>query len=222
MQSSEHNLPPALQSPDFPAAVVRALQRIYEVSQERHDPDVGDDALTFGIHVWKSGVLFLGAAIKAIGGSTEVVNQSLAMRFGDVELRHHKLGDSETDDPSSSFPNHAGPAARMPGRSEDVQLELPLPDDEEPRVYFDWVIGSYGNPEDGLRAVRLQAVGDQRAFDGTISRWESVITLFDASVGAALPLSPNTTIAPAADVEITPEPDVALHPEAPEQQAEGA
>jgi hypothetical protein len=190
------------------------LQRTYEVSQEHHDPSVGHDNLSFGTLVWRSGNFFLSAAVKAMGGSAEVINQSLQMRFGDVELRHHKLGISEEDDFWHSFPNHPGPAARMLGRSANVQLELQLPE-EEIREFFDWVLGSYGNPEDGLRAVVLHAVGGSRALDGTISRWEAVIPLFDARVGAALPVSAVSLERPvAAEVEVAPEPGVELHSEA--------
>lgn len=206
------HLPQELRSEEVQAALVRALQQTYEVSQEHHDPSVGHDNLSFGTLVWRSGNFFLGRAVKAAGGSAEVNNQSLQMRFGQVELRHHKLGISEEDDYWSSFPNHPGPAARMLGRSV-LQLEIPL-SGEPIREYHDWVLGSYGNPEDGLRAVVLHAVGNSRALDGTISRWEAVVPLFDARVGAALPVSPLSIERPAAAaVEVTPEPAIALHPE---------
>lgn len=215
MSSSSQHLPEQLRDPAFQARVVRALLRTYEVSQERHDLGVGDDLMTFGIHVWKSGAFFLGPAIVTSGGTAEVLNQSLALRIADVEMRHHKLGDSELDNPRTCFPHHAGPAARMIGRATTEQLELELPKNEAEagRVYLDWVIGSYGNPEDGLRAVRFQAVGSQRALDGTISRWEAVETIFDASAGTIIMPIDNITENNDSNVpnmEITPEPDVEL------------
>lgn len=214
------HLPQMLQSGDVQVALVEALERAYDISQERHDPLVGDDAMTFGIHVWKSGAHFLAEAVVAAGGTAELVNQSLAMRLGDVELRHHKLGDSELDNPETAFPNHPGPAARMAGRAVGVQLELDLQEEEATasQIYLDWVLGSYGNPEDGLRAVRLQAVGSNRALDGTISRWEDVVTLYDASLGLFLPLATPYTEA-AADVEITPEPEIRLRRDEAERDA---
>jgi hypothetical protein len=221
MNPSQQHLPPELRDPTVPAALVRALQTAYEVSQDRHDPSVGDDAMTFGIHVWKSGAHYLAAAVTDAGGDTALINQSLSMRFGDAELRHHKLGDTENDNPSTSFPNHAGPAARMHGRASDaVQLELELPEAEavERRMYLDWVLGSYGNPADGLRAVRLQAVGEHRALDGTISRWEDVVTLFDVSLGTSLAAPPIAADMP--PEEITPEPDVELQPDQDERDDE--
>jgi hypothetical protein len=210
MESSQQHLPPELLDADVQATLVRALQSTYEVSRERHDPTVGDDAMTFGIHVWKSGAHYLATAVSDAGGETALVNQSLSMRFGDVELRHHKLGDSQNDNPRTSFPGHAGPAARMPGRASDgVQLDLPLQVAER-RMYLDWVLGSYGNSEDGLCAVRLQAVGEHRALDGTISRWEDVVTLFDVSLETSLAAPPTAANLP--PEEITPEPDVELQP----------
>jgi hypothetical protein len=203
--------------------LVRALPRTYQVSQDRHDPGEGDDAMTFGIHVWKSGVHYLRSAVTAFGGTAEVMNQSLAMRIEDVELRHHKLGDSETDNPEASFPHHAGPAARMAGRAAGVQLDLPLSHEGQVAapVYLDWVLASYGNPEEGLRAVRLQAVGCHRALDGTISRWEDIVTLYDASLGAELPTMLPSVDVPRAPVEVTPEPGVELLEGAEEQHLDG-
>lgn len=220
MQSSEHHLPEQLRSPEFQSAVVRALQDTYEVSQDRHDPDVGDDGMTFGTHIWRSGIHFLQPAIRGIGGTAEEVQRSLWMKLGDAELRHHKHGESELDDPWASFPGNRGPAARMEGRARLLEPELALEfPDQDGRIFFDWVIGSYGNPEDGLRAVRLHAVGGHHALDGTISRWEAVYTLFDISSSPAI-VAPPAPVAPAADVEITPEPAIEVHPEAPDRRAE--
>lgn len=198
-------LPAELQRPEVQGAVVDSIVRAYAENQDRHDPAVGDDALTFGIHLWKSGTLFLSDRLGAIPGITaEVVNQSLTVQVGRCRLRVHKLGDSEFDNPETSFPNHAGPAARM-GRVEQLSFKFrgrPRERDE----YLDWVIGHYGSPEDGLRAVRLQAVGNERALDGKISRWEAIETLFDVSKReTASPGSPPTD-----DVVVAPEPAIAL------------
>lgn len=229
MNTSEHHLPAPLRSAALQAAIVRALQEVYEVNQDRHDPDVGDDGMTFGTHIWRSSNRYLTDAVRGAGGTAEEVQRSLRMQLGKVEMRHHKLGDSELDNPWACVPGNAGPAARMAGRAELLEPELALEfPDEDNRVFLDWVIGSYGNPEDGLRAVRLQAVGSTRALDGTISRWEAVYTLFDAASSAGIqgpapqPPTPSTPQAPAADIEVTPEPDVDLHPELPERHAEGA
>lgn len=197
-------LPPELQRADFQSALLRALARAYEENVNRHDPAVGDDPLTFGIHLWKSGTHFLVAELGALSGiTTEVVNQSLDVRTVRCRLRLHKLGDSEFDEPETSFPNHVGPAARM-GRTEQLELGLNLPPKDE---YLDWVIGHYGTAEEGLRAVRLQAVGSERALDGRISRWEAIETVFDISTGASI-----ATVATAQqdDVVVAPEPAVTL------------
>ena len=81
------------------------------------------------------------------------------------------------------------------------------------------MIGSFGNPEDGLRALRFHAVGAHRALDGSISRWEAVYTTFDASGTPAVRATPEPLAPDAAAVEITPEPDVELHPEVSERHA---
>lgn len=198
-------LPAELLQPEVQGAIVDSIVRAYAENQDRHDPAVGDDALTFGIHLWKSGTFFLAEQLGAIPGITaEVVNQSLTVQVGRCRLRVHKLGDSELDNPETSFPNHAGPAARM-GRVEQLSFKFRgrLRERDE---YLDWVIGHYGSPDDGLRAVRLQAVGNERALDGKISRWEAIETLFDVSTReTASPASP-----PSDDVVVAPEPAIAL------------
>lgn len=199
-------LPSELQRPEVQAAIVRSMERAYAENQDRHDPALGDDALTFGIHTWKSGTVFLAEQLGAIEGiSAEIVNQSLTVQVGRCRLRVHKLGDSEFDNPQTSFPNHAGPAARM-GRVE--QLTFKFLDHWRSRdEYLDWVIGHYGSPDEGLRAVRLQAVGSERALDGKISRWEAVETLFDVSTGARISTEPRPT---AEEVVVAPEPSISL------------
>lgn len=184
---------------------MRALRMTYEENQDRHDPDIGHDAITFGSAVWRSGVHFLAKELANVPGvTTEEVNQSLAILAGRCRLRVHKLGTSEHDDPMACFPNSAGPASRMGGEYRQLAFNLSEPDTVE---YLDWVIGHYGSADGGLRAVRLQAVGSERALDGKISRWEAVVTLFDISEGAVAPIAGGTR---QDDVVIAPEPAVTL------------
>lgn len=114
------------------------------------------------------------------------------------------MGSNELDDPNTSFPNNVGPATRMGGTDRQLTLDL---GDIESTEYLDWVIGHYGSADDGLRAIRLQAVGNERALNGAISRWTAIETLFDASEAGAVPDSAS----PAADdTVVAPEPAVAL------------
>jgi hypothetical protein len=46
---SDH-IPTELQQPELQSLIVRSLLTAYEISQERHDPEVGDHAMTFGQH----------------------------------------------------------------------------------------------------------------------------------------------------------------------------
>jgi hypothetical protein len=77
-----------------------------------------------------------------------------------------------------------------------------------PVEHLGWVIGSYGNPEEGLAMVCLQAVGGERALDGSISRWEEIVIIYQASSGAAVA---RAIPAPRAETVIAPEPEVGLH-----------
>ena len=204
-------VPSELERPDVRTAIVSALATTYEISQDRHDPTVGDDHMIFGQHVWKTGSHFLK---QELGGLPECradyVNQSLDIQIGRVRLRHHKLGDSDQDDPARCFPNHPGPASRL--GPEQLKLNFPA-GTGQPKEYLGWVIGSYGNPDDGLRRVYLQAVGSERALDGTISQWEKIVTVYEAPPLAEVELESKKMKRAKAEPVISPEPEVGLHDE---------
>jgi hypothetical protein len=202
---SDH-IPTELQQPEIQSVIVRSLLGAYEISQERHDPEVGDDAMTFGQHIWKSGSHFLKRELDGLPGcQADFVNQSLDIQIGRARLRHHKLGESEQDDPFRCFPNHLGPASRLGPEQLEMELQWAR---GRPVEHLGWVIGSYGNPEEGLAMVCLQAVGGERALDGSISRWEEIVTIYQASSGAAVA---RAIPAPRAETVIAPEPEVGLH-----------
>lgn len=179
--------PAELARTDIQDALLRGVARAYDINQDLYDPDAGHDALSFGIQLWKSTTHFLPMELAELEDvSTAVVNQSLAIQVGRCHLRVHKLGDSELDDPYACFPNHVGPAARM-AQGQQLRLDV-FQTGEDPFMLSDWVVGHYGSPQEGLRAVRLQAPGDERTGDGTIASWFTVVDLYDARTGAALPL----------------------------------
>jgi hypothetical protein len=162
--------------------------------------------VTFGQHIWKSGSHFLKRELERLPGcQADFVNQSLDIQIGRTRLRHHKLGESEQDDPARCFPNHPGPASRL--GPEQLEMELRWAQGQ-PAEHLGWVIGSYGNPEEGLAMVCLQAVGGERALDGSISRWEEIVTIYQASSGVALA---SALPAPRAETVIAPEPEVGLY-----------
>jgi hypothetical protein len=205
-------IPAEIQRTELQDAIMRALRASYDVNQERHDPSVGDTPLTFGIHTWTSSTHYLQIEMPTVEGALcNVLNQSLEIKLGRCRLRVLKLGNSEADNPWECFPDHIGPASRM-GRNEQLVLELGV-EDIEP---LDWVIGHYGCAEEGLRAVRLQAVGSERSGDGRITRWSAVVPLYEAGDD---PLTLTVLDGEQPDAVPIPEPDVALKPQA-EQEAD--
>src|SRR5438552_3022098 len=71
-------IPPELTRPDVRTAIVEAMAATYEISQERHDPTVGDDNMIFGQHVWKTGSHFLKKGLTGLPDCrADYVNQSL-------------------------------------------------------------------------------------------------------------------------------------------------
>jgi hypothetical protein len=199
-------IPDELQRLDLRAAIIDAVQTAYDVNLERFDTAMGDDQVTFGIQAWKSTTYFLKQKLAAVDGVTvSVVNQSVEILVGRVRLRNHKLGTTEADDPYHSFPGHPGPAARM-GRVEQLELGLGLD-----VIYpLDWVIGHYGSPDEGLRAIRFQAPGAERDVDGSIVSWRHVETIYDASLATAPTRRVSLLTGAAAKAVTIAEPDIAI------------
>ena len=198
-------LPDELRRSQLHSAIVRALQSAYAHNQDRYSPEVGHDSISFGSAVWRSSVFFMTGELSEVSGvSTEEDRNSLSIVTGRCRLRVHKLGLSEEDDPELCFPNSVGPASRMGGPDRQLRFEF---GDTESVEYFDWVIGHYGSATEGLRAIRLQAVGGDRTLDGSISRWEAIHTIFDA---ARQRQSVQTASSRSSDVVETPEPVVRL------------
>jgi hypothetical protein len=206
-------IPAELQSNQLRDAILRALRASYDVNQERHDPSVGDTALTFGIHTWTSSTYYLPREMQHLPGTSfAVANQSLEIKVGRCRLRVLKLGSSEIDNPWHCFPDHAGPASRM-GRNQQLEFSLGL-EEIEP---LDWVIGHYGSAEEGLRAVRLQAVGSERSEDGRITKWSAVVPIYEVATDA---LSLRVIAGDQADSVPIPEPDVALKPDSQQEEVD--
>src|SRR5262245_21201997 len=91
-------IPPELLRSDLRAAVVNAISRAYGINQARHDPKKGVTALSFGILVWTSSTLFLGADLSCLPSvECSVVSNSIEIRVGRCRLRSHKLGASASD-----------------------------------------------------------------------------------------------------------------------------
>ena len=212
----KYAVPPELERPDVRAAIVTALAAAYQSSQDSYDPGVGHDNMLFGQMVWKSGSHFLKRELAGLPGcKAEYVNQSLDIRIGRTQVRLHKLGDSEQDDPARCFPNHPGPASRL--GPEQLELALP-PGAGRPEEYLGWVIGTYGNPEDGLRRICFQAVGSLRALDGTIAHWEKIVPIFEAPPLTEVEIEAKKMKKTKVEPVIAPEPEVGLHEEGEEAQ----
>ncbi len=202
-------IPPELLRSDLRDAILAAVSRAYEVNQERHDPKLGDTPLSFGILVWTSSTLFLSTELGQLRGvECSVVNNSIEIRVGRCRLRSHKLGRSAADDPWRCFPDHVGPAARM-GRVEQIGVQLDLDLDPELVEALDWVIGHYGSCEEGLEAVRLQAVDGERCQeDGRVTRWSAIDTIYEVKRPADVDLT--VLEGGQADAVPIPEPEVAI------------
>ncbi len=107
--------------------------------------------------------------------------------------------------PAGCFPDHPGPASRL--GPEQLELKLAIAGDKSPEC-LGWVIGTYGNPEEGLCRVCLQAVGSERALDGTIAGWQGIVTIFEKGETAG---AQAAVAAEQAETVVAPEPVVGLH-----------
>jgi len=187
-------------SGDFFTTVCQTIQHAYRENQALQDPSLGHDDWTYAVVNWRSVNHLL---LRRLQGSAEVAameeNNSIQITCAGYTFRIHKLGKSEFDDPRACFPGNPGPAGRLVAE----QLELGIVDPTEPSF---WVIGIYGNLEQGLRAVRLQAPSSSR--DDRITGWSRIETLWQAGQEA---VEEDVTVWPSVPApEPVPVPDVRL------------
>lgn len=209
----------------FADTAVAAIRRTYDINADRHDPSVGDDAVVFGIAVYRNSWFLIEEEVAHLdawssarpAGSLVVVGAGLRVHVyrcgqdADVDLDSFRL-----DDARSSA------TQRLIAAANSVQLRLDLGDLDAvlaastppPQAGADelreLVIVHAGNPDDGCCGVW---VGAPVATDEiTVSPWAWIEPLWSPGGGLMLPEAelPEDPRPPRHDE--LPEPELTLRP----------
>lgn len=179
------------------AEYVGALGVAYDATAERHDPHEGSNNETFGVTVYHFKVKRLTEAFRdgSLGVTCRKVNNAFRMFVGPYIVGCYRVGESEQDDISSSFPGNEGAAAEL------VESQLWLcgvPKTQGVERAKKLVIAHLGNPDEGLRAIYLCVPGRMRG--DRICEWAYTSLLWRADLATMLPANPSLpveeTIAP--------------------------
>jgi hypothetical protein len=156
--------------------IVEAVRRAYDTACEHHVPEQGSNAATFGFNLYHY-------AVHELCGETEdvelmrVISRAPLFRLGvgEFELACHRVGNTERENISGSFPNNEGAACKMV----EEQFWLPgVPAHLGIEQARKLVIAHFGNAEDGFRAIYLCIPGKT---EGTrITEWAFTMPLWTA------------------------------------------
>ena len=94
---ADQPFPPSLA--ELPDIVVPVLRRVYDINAGRHDPHVGDDAVTFGSAIYRNSWFQLEQAFAECDGwITGRPDGSLTISNGDVRMHVYRCGQDENTD----------------------------------------------------------------------------------------------------------------------------
>lgn len=147
-------------------AAVAAIRRAYEINAERFDPEIGDDAVVFGIEVYRNSWFLLEQEVECLSewgsarpsGSLLITGVGLRVhvyRHGsnaDVDLDSFRLDDPQASD-----------TQRLIAESNTLQLSLPGletssgTDGRRDQELSELVIVHAGNPDDGCCGIWIGA-----------------------------------------------------------------
>jgi len=209
----------------FADAAVTAIRRTYEINAERHDPSVGDDAVVFGISVYRNSWYLIEEEVAQLDGwSSARPAGSLVVVGGGLRVHVYRCGqDADVDLDSFRLDDARSSATqRLIAAANSVQLRLDLGDPEELLAAStssplggaddlrELVIVHAGNPDDACCGVW---VGAPVATDEiTLSPWAWIEPLWSPGGGLTLSAveSPED-LRPARHDEL-PEPELTLRP----------
>jgi hypothetical protein len=198
--------------------VVPVLHSVYDANAGRHDPLLGDDAVTFGCTVYRNSWFQIEQAFNdQEGWSTGRPDGSLTVSNGDVRLHFYRCGNDENTD-LEQFRFDEDPASatkRSIAASNSNQLTLALFDEESPdstvvpadQRLRELVVVHAGNPDDGCCGVWLGAPVTVEAVSSPWA-WISPLWLIERSESS----SAGNDAAQHVPHSELPEPDLDIRP----------
>jgi uncharacterized membrane protein len=176
------------------------LRDAYEASITAHEPEVGHDAMSFGLLVYKSNVFILGQLAERVDWMTVTTPApSFEFQIGEYAISCYSAGHTDTVDAKNSFPNNRTRAGRIAeANSLQARLFEDLWDDSACRQL---ILAHKGNPDEGLLEVFV-AVPVTKGEDGRVKEWGTVYTLWsrgiegEEGIPGSGPTAPPENVAP--------------------------
>lgn len=185
-------------------ALIDKVQQAYKGNFDCYAPEIGHDAMTFGLMIYKSKVHFLSQLADEID-DVKIIQKapSFCMRIGPYRLATYCAGRSGDADISTSFPLNR---TRAPGLAESNQAQMsfyfaedPEPDDSDCREI---ILNDIGNSTDGLCKLFLGVPVDTTP-DGRVSKWGTTLVIWANDMEKPLSATPPIEDAPPVE-EVAP------------------
>jgi hypothetical protein len=200
-------------------AAVAAIRRAYEINAERHDPLVGDDAVVFGIGIYRNSWYLMEQEVETLeqwssarpAGSLLITGAGLRLhvyRHGanaDVDLDSFRLDDAR-----------ASATQRMIAQSNTLQMSFPgleVVSDTPAALDSDLselVIIHAGNPDDGCSGIWIGAPIAAEEISQSPWVWIEPLWLAESELTATSATERELSATPRHDE--LPEPVIALEP----------
>lgn len=176
------------------------LRDAYGAAIASHDPEVGHDAMSFGLLVYKSNVFFLRQLAERVDWMTVTTHApSFEFQIGEYAISCYCAGRTDSIDAKNAFPKNRTRAGRIAeANSQQARLFADLWDDSACRQL---ILAHIGNPEEGLLEV-FAAVPVTKGEDGRVSEWGTIFTLWsrgiegDEALPASGPTAPPENVTP--------------------------
>jgi hypothetical protein len=218
------DLPPEFD--ELSAVVIDAIRRAYDINAERHDPEAGDDAVVFGIGVYRNSWFLTERAVDDLehwrsarpNGSLVVMGCGLRVhvyrhgRDADADLEAFRLDDAR-----------ASETQRLIAEANTLQLALPFDLNSAPTTPADaelceLVIIHAGNPDDGCCGIWVGAPIATEEI--TVSPWAWIRPLWRTGEAAAAVAGNERDALRGPRHDELPEPEILLQPVVLEGDAE--
>ena len=153
--------------------LVPILEETLSLSSERHllAKGKGADGFSFGTDAWSLPARMFKESVEEgtipFGISTK---WGCALTYGNIRIRHHRVGRTENDAIWKSFPRNTIAGAKESSH----QLSLPFGDEStiDPQEESIFILAYMANATDGLCAVYVASIGQIRG--GKVEKWEEV------------------------------------------------
>jgi hypothetical protein len=148
------------------AAAIAAIRRAYDVNTERYEAEVGDDAMVFGIAVYRNAWYLLEQRIETLEAwSSDRPQGSLVITGAGLRVHVYRYGENADVDLEGFRLDGNGASATQRQIAESNTLQLRFPGFEETsdhhvvadRELSELVIVHAGNPDDGCCGIWIGA-----------------------------------------------------------------